>query len=313
MSTYRASLPQLADRIFLTDGGIETTLIFNDGLDLPAFAAFVLLEDEEGRTALRRYFEPYLALAVEAERGIVLETATWRASSDWGARLGYSPEALAEANRAAVDMLLELREEYETPKSPVVVSGCVGPRGDGYAPESLMEPSEAQAYHAEQIGVFADSAADLVTAITMTHTGEAIGFARAAAAVGLPSVVSFTVETDGNLPSGQPLGEAVRAVDAETGGAPAYFMVNCAHPTHVADTLLDSEGWGARVRGLRANASTMSHAELDEAEALDTGDPVDLGARYARLTGSLPHLTVLGGCCGTDSRHIRAISEACRG
>ena len=312
MSTYRTSLPQLADRIFLTDGGIETTLIFQDSLDLPDFAAFVLLADEEGRTALRRYFESYLTVAADAGRGIVLETATWRASRDWGTRLGYSPEALAAANGAAVDQLLELRETHQTPQTPVVVSGCVGPRGDGYQPDSLMTPDEAEAYHGEQVGVFADSGADLVTAITMTHTGEAIGFARAAAAAGIPSVVSFTVETDGRLPTGQSLAEAIEAVDAETGSAPAYYMVNCAHPTHFDDALRTGTGWQARIRGLRANASTMSHEELDEAETLDAGDPADLGARYAELRKDLPHLTVLGGCCGTDSRHIRAISDACR-
>ena len=321
MSKYRTALPQLADRIYLTDGGIETTLIFHDGIELPDFAAFVLLDEDvllegrdgRGREALRRYFESYLAVATRDRRGIVLETPTWRASRDWAARLGYSPEALADLNRASVDLLVELREAHETPQAPVVISGCVGPRGDGYQPESLMTAGQAEAYHAEQVGLFAHSAADLVTAITMTHTGEAIGFARAAAAAGIPSVVSFTVETDGRLPSGESLGEAVEVVDAETGSAPAYYMVNCAHPTHVDKTLMAGDGWLARVRGLRANASTMSHAELDAAETLDSGDPVDLGARYADLTGALPHLTVLGGCCGTDARHISAISRACRG
>jgi homocysteine S-methyltransferase len=313
MSTYRDSLPQLTDRIFLTDGGIETTLIFADGLDLPDFAAFVLLDHDEGRAALRRYFESYLAVAAEAQRGVVLETPTWRASPDWAARLGYSPEQLDEANRAAVDLLVDLRRTHETPTTPVVISGCVGPRGDGYQPDSLLTPDQAEAYHSRQVRVFADSEADLVTAITMTHTGEAIGFARAAASAGVPSVVSFTVETDGRLPSGESLHEAVETVDAQTGGAPAYYMVNCAHPTHFDTTLLAGDGGLRRIRGLRANASTMSHAELDEAETLDSGDPTDLGARYAALRSALPHLTVLGGCCGTDPRHIRAISEACRG
>jgi S-methylmethionine-dependent homocysteine/selenocysteine methylase len=312
MPTYRAALPQLADRIFLTDGGIETTLIFDDRLELPDFAAFVLLADENGRAALRRYFESYLDVARDAGRGIVLETPTWRASSDWGTRLGYEAAELAETNRAAVELLLELRDEHQTERTPVVVSGCVGPRGDGYQPDSLMSPQEAQDYHAAQISTFADTAADLVTAITMTHTGEAIGFAQAAAAAGLPSVLSFTVETDGRLPSGETLGGAIEAVDSATGSAPAYYMVNCAHPTHVDDTLVAAQEWRTRVRGLRANASTMSHEELDAAESLDRGDPADLGNRYAALRGDLPQLTVLGGCCGTDARHIRAISDACQ-
>ena len=311
MSTYRQALPQLSDRIFLTDGGIETTLIYHQGMELPQFAAFVLLDDDAGRAALRRYFEPYLSLARDAGLGIVLESATWRASGDWGDLLGYSREALADVNRGAVELLAELRAEYATVNSPVVLSGCLGPRGDGYQPGSLLSPAEAEDYHAEQVATFAETDADLVTAITMTHVGEAVGIARAAQAHELPSVISFTVETDGRLPSGESLGAAIDAVDTETGGAPAYYMVNCAHPTHLDATLLDGEPWTARVRGLRANASTASHAELDAAEDLDIGDIEDLGARYARLHDALPRLTVLGGCCGTDARHIDAIRRAC--
>jgi homocysteine S-methyltransferase len=311
MSIYRHALPQLSDRIFLTDGGIETTLIYHQGMELPHFAAFVLLDDDAGRAALRRYFEPYLRIARDAGLGIVLEAATWRASREWGDLLGYSPEALADVNHAAVALLAELRAEYATADSPVVLSGCIGPRGDGYQPESLMTARAAEDYHAEQIATFGTTDADLVTAITMTHTGEAIGIARAAEAHGLPSVISFTVETDGRLPSGETLREAIQTVDAETGHAPAYYMVNCAHPTHADKTLIDGAGWTARVRGLRANASTMSHAELDAAESLDIGDIDDLGARYAALREELPHLSVLGGCCGTDARHIDAIRRHC--
>jgi homocysteine S-methyltransferase len=311
MSTYRHVLPQLSDRIFLTDGGIETTLIYQQGMELPYFAAFVLLDDEAGRAALRRYFEPYLGIARDAGLGLVLESATWRANRDWGDLLGYSREALAEVNRAAVELLARLRAEYATAESPVVVSGCIGPRGDGYQPDSLMTAEQAEDYHAEQIAAFRATTADQVSAITMTHTGEAIGIARAAQAHGLPSVISFTVETDGRLPSGETLGEAITTVDAATGGAPAYYMVNCAHPAHVDKTLILGEGWNARVRGLRANASTMSHAELDAAESLDIGDIEDFGARYAALRAELPHLTVLGGCCGSDARHIDAIRRHC--
>jgi S-methylmethionine-dependent homocysteine/selenocysteine methylase len=227
--------------------------------------------------------------------------------------LGYTGQALADANRQAVEMLVQLRAEYATTDSPIVISGCLGPRGDGYQPDALLTASEAEDYHAEQIATFRTTDADLVTAITMTHTGEAIGIARAAQAHGMPSVISFTVETDGTLPSGETLQEAIMTVDAETGSAPAYYMINCAHPTHVDKTLIAGEGWNERVRGLRANASTMSHAELDATESLDVGDIEDLGARYAALREQLPQLTVLGGCCGTDARHIDAIRRHCTG
>ena len=311
MATFRASLPQLADAIFLTDGGIETTLIYHEGLDLPDFAAFVLLSDESGREALRMYFRRYAALARDAGCGLVLEAPTWRANPDWAERLGYSPDLLDAANRAAIELMVELRRDFETPDSPMVTSGCVGPRSDGYRPSELMSPTEAQRYHATQIGTFSRTEADLVTAVTMTHSAEAIGVTRAAAEHGMPVVISFTVETDGSLPSGEALGAAIEAVDDETGAAPSYFMINCAHPTHFANTLRLGGDWVARVRGLRANASTMSHAELDEAEELDAGDPADLAARYAELRSEFAHLSVLGGCCGTDHRHVEAIRMAC--
>ena len=301
-------LPQLSgDRLFLTDGGLETTLIFHLGLELPDFAAFDLLRDDTGAEALRRYYESYIAIAREHGAGIVLDTATWRASRDWGERLGYSPEELAEANRRAVALIEELRAL--NPDVPAVLDGVIGPRGDGYVVGETMTPEEAEAYHSEQIGTFAGTAADMVSAITMTYADEAVGIARAAQAAGLPAAISFTVETDGRLPSGQPLGEAIEQVDAETESAPAYFMINCAHPTHFEGVL---EGpWLERVRGIRANASRMSHEELDAAEELDEGDPDELAAQYRALRDRLPNATVLGGCCGTDDRHVAAIAAAC--
>jgi homocysteine S-methyltransferase len=302
------ALAQLEGGLFLTDGGLETTLIFHDGLELPHFAAFDLLARDEGRAALRGYYESYVTIALEHTVGIVLESATWRASPDWAALLGYSAEGLAELNRAAIDLLAEIRDEYATDRTPIVISGCVGPRGDGYAPDSHLDAAEAERYHAVQIGTFGETPAELVTATTMTYPDEAIGVTRGAQAVGLPVVISFTVETDGRLPSGHGLAEAIEVVDEETDSAPAYYMINCAHPTHFQE-VLDQAGPWSRVRGLRANASTRSHAELDEAEELDDGDPVDLAQRYLGLRERLPELVVLGGCCGTDDRHIRAMSE----
>jgi S-methylmethionine-dependent homocysteine/selenocysteine methylase len=309
--SHRASLPQLEGDLFLTDGGIETSLIFHQGLDLPEFAAFVLLDNEEGLDELRRYYEPYVSLARESGTGLVLETPTWRASPGWAARLDVSPEKLDWLNRRAVALMEELRRSAGD--NPVVISGCVGPEGDGYRPAKLLSADAARAYHATQIGTFADTAADMVTAITMTYADEATGVAQAASDAGLPSVISFTLETDGRLPNGQGLGEAIKAVDEATDGAPAYYMINCAHPTHFDDVLATDEPWRDRIRGLRANASTMSHDELDEAEELDDGDPADLGARYAALRSRLPNLNVLGGCCGTDHRHVAAIRDAWAG
>ena len=301
------TLPQLtADQPYVTDGGLETTLVFHDQIDLPDFAAFPLLDDEAGRLALFRYYAPYLEIARRLGTGIVLDTPTWRASLDWGPRLGYDADALADANRRAVTFLDEVAADH--PDVPVVRNGVIGPRGDGYVVGTAMTADEAASYHALQARAFADAGADMITAVTMTYSAEAVGIVRAATSVGLPVVISFTVETDGRLPSGQPLGEAIEAVDAATEGAAAYFMVNCAHPTHFAEVL--TGGWTARIGGIRANASKASHAELDEAEELDIGDIDELAADYADLHARLPQLAVIGGCCGTDHRHIDAAATA---
>jgi S-methylmethionine-dependent homocysteine/selenocysteine methylase len=309
--TVAHDLPQLDADLFLTDGGLETTLIFLDGLDLPDFAAFPLLDDEAGRQALVRYFDTYAEIAGRDRVGIVLETPTWRASADWGGRQGYGLEEIERVNRDAVALLEDVRRRHDTPDSPIVISGCIGPRGDGYHPDALMTPDESRRYHALQARAFADAGADLITAITMTHSAEAIGIVDAARAVGLPVVISFTVETNGELPSGEALGVAIETVDAATDACAAYYMVNCAHPTHFASVFDPLQPWMGRIRGIRANASRMSHDELDEAEELDRGDPAELAALYRELRETHPQLTVLGGCCGTDHHHIAAISEAC--
>jgi S-methylmethionine-dependent homocysteine/selenocysteine methylase len=312
MAKYRNALPQLGGDLFLADGGIETTLIFHDKLELPDFAAFDLLKSAEGTAAIRKYFRAYGAVARRYGTGLVLESATWRASADWAARLGYSRDALAAANRQSIDLLEEIRREFETDRCQVVISGCVGPRGDGYSPARLMSATEAENYHREQIETFAGSAADLVTAITINYVDEAIGIVRAARHAEMPAAISFTVETDGALPTGETLQAAIERVDAATSAYPCYYMISCAHPTHFENVLAAGEPWVERIRGLRANASRRSHAELNEATEIDIGDPAELGAEYAYLkTTWLPNLNVMGGCCGTDDRHVEQIAKAC--
>lgn len=308
MVKYRNRLPQLAGGPVLTDGGLETTLVFHNGIDLPFFAAFDLLKDEAGTEMLRDYYRLHANIALKAGTGFILESPTWRASHDWGTKLGYSQNALDAANRVAIRLMHELRAELESERSPMVISGCIGPRGDGYDPGQVMTAEEAEAYHAPQIHIYAEEGADLITAITMTNIPEATGVARAAAAAGMPVAISFTVETDGRLPTGDSLKDAIAAVDEATGNAPVYYMINCAHPDHFAGAL--DGGWTKRLGGIRANASRCSHAELDEATELDAGNPQELGRLYAGLRARLPHLAVLGGCCGTDHRHIEEIARA---
>lgn len=312
MSKYRAKLPQLHGQQFLTDGGLETTLIFHNGIDLPYFAAFDLMRTQEGRKVLQDYFIQYIEIAAAEGYGFILDTPTWRASADWGAKLGYSAGQLDNINRESVALIEALRAEYETAASPIVLSGALGPRGDGYDPGQVMTAGEAQAYHAAQVISLCEGGVDFISAVTMTNSAEAIGIVRAAREAGVPVAISFTVETDGKLPTGETLGQAVETVDRETGHAPVYYMINCAHPAHFAEMLAEGGAWLSRLKGMRANASKRSHAELDEAPDLDAGDPVELSSDYRDLVRRHGQMTIMGGCCGTDHRHISEIASACR-
>ena len=307
--SYRGALPQLEGSLLATDGGLETWLIFDRGFDLPCFASFPLLETVEGRAALTDYFEAYLMLTRRHGIGFVLEAPTWRANPSWGAQLGYSLDRLADANRRSIAFMEEIRGREELPGRPFPISAPIGPEADAYNPDHHLSAPEAEAYHAWQVGIVADTAADLVTGFTIAYVEEAIGIAKAAAAAAMPVAMSFTVETDGRLPSGQPLAEAIDQVDDETGGVVAYYMVNCAHPTHFV-SVFDQDGPWERLRGIRANASTKSHAELDESEELDAGDAVELAGGYLAIRERLPRLTVLGGCCGTDHRHVTSVVDS---
>ncbi len=265
----------------------------------------------QGLRALRRYFARHASIARKNDMGFVLESATWRASRDWAEKLGYSAAELEEVNRRAIRLLREIKIEYETPNSRMLISGCIGPRGDGYDPGKIMSPEEAQAYHSQQVRIFADEGVDMISAITMTNPHEAIGVTQAAQAAEIPVVVSFTVETDGNLPTGDTLGKAINMVDRATGNGPAYYMINCAHPTHYESRLMSGEPWVERIGGMRANASRLSHAELDKATELDDGNPAEFGRQFAGIRSRLPRMNVLGGCCGTDHRHIEQIAMSC--
>ncbi len=307
---YRSALPQLSGGVgFLTDSGIETDLIYNAGFELPEFAAFVLLDDPAGYVALREYFLRHVAVADNFSSGLILEAPTWRASRDWGDRLGYSAAQLRDVNERAISLLADIRRAHAGP--PIVISGCIGPQSDGYESSSRMTAPQAQAYHRDQIESLAGTEADVVHAMTLTYADEAIGITRAAIEVGLPVVISFTTETDGRLPDGTNLADTIATVDRATNNGPVYYGVNCSHPTHFGPVFPRDDEGGRRIRSIRANASSKSHAELDEAEALDSGDAAELAGLYRDLRVGHPQLTILGGCCGTDATHVAAIARAC--
>ena len=302
--------PVPGDPIVLTDSGLETDLVFNQGVELPEFASFPLVREAEGRALLEAYYRAHAAVAVEHGTGFVFETPTWRSSAEWGERLGFGQADLDEVDRAAVALVREVRDSTSGLTGPTTISGMIGPRGDGYVVGTAMTPQESRAYHGHQVQVLADAGCDMVSTLTMTYAGEAAGIALAARDAGIPVAVSFTVETDGLLPDGSTLEDAVAAVDAATDRYIRYVGINCAHPDHLRPAVVGGGDWVGRIGWLRANASRQSHAELDAAEVLDDGDAAELAADYAALTSLLPALTVVGGCCGTDVRHVRAIAGA---
>lgn len=306
---YRHKLPQLEPREFITDGGLETVFVFQEKIDLPLFAAVSLINSDAGIEALKRYYRPYIDLALSHETGMILDTPTWRASMGWGMQLGYSEDKVRHLNKLSVQLLEDVRHQNASESSPMVINGVIGPQSDGYRPTEILSADEAEQYHRHQVESFAESAADMVTAVTMTYVDEAIGITNAARQAKIPVAVSFTVETDGRLPDGTSLQDAIRQVDEETGSAPVYYMINCAHPSHFVDVLHGDTDWKDRIFGVRANASAKSHAELDEATELDDGNPAEFGQNYADLKARLRNLRIVGGCCGTDHRHI---GEVCK-
>jgi len=304
MAFHRSALPQTEGGLFLTYTGMETDLLFNKGFDLPGFASYPLLETDEGRAALRGSYESLIDTCQDARMGVILESPTWVANRDRGAVIGYSPETLRRRNIEAVELMVEIRNHKGD--LPTIISANIGPRSDAYAPSERMSPEEAEAYHCEQIAVFAKTEIDLISGYTVAYPEEAIGMVRAAKTFDLPVVIGFTVETDGRLPIGIGLGDAIELVDQATDQYASYFMINCAHPDHFRSILTDDK-WMMRLRGIVANASRCSHAELDEAEVLDAGNPAEFGRQLSEIHHAFPQITVFGGCCGTDMRHMSSV------
>ena len=309
MSIYRDSFPPNNADMFLAYVGMETDLIFNQGIDLPGFASYPLLKTTEGRELLKGYLKDMIALGEEAGAGVILESPTWVANRDRGVALGYASSELKKLNQDAIAMMAAVRSESD--HAPTVISANIGPREDAYAPEAQMNSDEAERYHSEQISALAETDVDVISGYTLAYASEAIGMVRAARRFGLPVVISFTVETNGRLPTGASLEEAITEVDAATDSYAAYFMINCAHPEHFSGVLEDAP-WMQRIRGIIANASRCSHAELDEAVELDDGNPTELGVQLSDIRRKFPHIQVLGGCCGTDMRHMKQIVTALR-
>ena len=304
-------LPQLKNNICITNGGLETSLIFQDNFSLPYFAAFTLLRSTDGLAALQRHYQDYVKLADNYQVNCILETPTWRANADWGKKLGYSKQALDTINQESVQLLKGFRDQYENEATQIIITGCIGPKTEAYQLTKEMTIQEAQNYHRAQVNSFKAANADMITAGSLNYINEAIGIVKAAQQVEVPVVISFTVETDGKLLSGASLQTAIEKVDAITANGPIYYMINCAHPTHFKNVLVASGNWQDRIYGIRANASNKSHAELNEATELDAGNPTTFATEYNDLKRYLKNFTVFGGCCGTSKEHIEQVCQSC--
>lgn len=309
MSNKQTRLPHQTDCIFLTDGGSETWLMYKRGFELLNFSAFHLLNDKPATAALREYYAAFARVAVKLGTPFIFDSLTYRASRDWGALLGYSTEGLAEMNHKCIELYRTCAAEAGLARENIVLSGCIGPKGDAYKLYKGLSAESAESYHREQVDTFKAAGADIITALTLSTTAEAIGIARAAAEAGMPSVIAFTIEKDRKLRSGETLKEAIQTVDAATCNAPAYYMINCAHPVDFGPSLT-GEPWADRIRGLRANASSLDHGTLCKLGHLDEGNPDELARQYVGIRSAHPKMNVFGGCCGTDHVHVETIGRA---
>ena len=304
-------LPQQSGKLMTTAGGFETWMQYVDGFKLRHFCAFELLNDARGLGCLRDYHRKVVEAATANGFGVINEGLHYRSSRDWGELIGFSREALLEINVRGIEFYRDFAREYAGPDTPMLVGGVVGPRGDAYNIGRLPDAAEAEDYHSEQIRIFREAGADHVTAMTFSSVDEAIGVARAAKSVGIPVVISFLLARGGRLKGGETLEEAITRVDSATDDAPAYYMINCTHPTEFEPALTAGK-WISRLGGFMPNAVAMETLDLCKLGHLEDGDPVELGAQMGALAQRFPHINVWGGCCGTDGRHIGEITRQVR-
>lgn len=315
MAKYREHVGELLrNGVVLGDSGLETTLIYDEGWELPCFATFPFMKSERGRQRLKQYWMDHIDFAENSKcSSFLLGGIGWRCNRDWGTKLGYSQSALDEFIRLSVSDQIALRAEKETDRIKILLVGNMGGRGDGYKPESLMTSEEARDYHRHQISTYKALEIDVLLFNTVSYIDEALGVAEAAKCLDMPILLSFTLEMDGCLPSGQTLADAIRSIDTATNSYPIGYLINCVHPGQALDHLLcyRSEAWTCRLLGVKGNASRKSHAELNDSLTLDRGDVEDFGECYRQLREVYPGMNIFGGCCGTDLDHLRSLCQHC--
>lgn len=303
--------PRLDDRIYITEGGIETEILYKWGFELPEFSMYPLLDNADAMKTIHAMFDRVFAAAAAHDAGIVLAGLDYRASPDWAEKIGYSRDQLDAFIHRNIAFLKGRREAHADRVRDVYIAATCGPRGDAYGTGGTITEDEAEAYHAFQIAASKAAGADLVIGITFNNIPESIGFVRAAQDVGIPVGISLTLTPEGVMRSGPSLQQAVEEIDAATDGAAAWFGTNCAHPVEF-EPALNGGAWTDRLRYVRPNASKMDKIALCKLGHLEDGDPEELGGQMADLKRRFPQADILGGCCGTDERHLGEIARRAR-
>jgi S-methylmethionine-dependent homocysteine/selenocysteine methylase len=299
---------QRPNKLFLTEAGIETELMYKWGFEIPHFAMFALLENDQIVSTLRGMYRSYLDVAAKHEMSFLMGGFDYRASPDWAELLGYGPEALKEANLRCLDFHRQMGAEYASDVPEAVTMGCVGPRGDAYQLNRTISEAEAEDYHSVQLTTLRDAKVPLVYAATFNNIPEAVGVVRAARRLGLPIALSFSLDSNSKLKSGPSVKEAIEAVDEATDRAPEFYAINCSHPVEF-EPALEPGSWIERLRNLRPNASKMEKIALCKLGHLEEGDPIELGQLMGQLAKRYPHMDIWGGCCGTGEVHLEEIAR----
>jgi S-methylmethionine-dependent homocysteine/selenocysteine methylase len=301
--------PRLENKFYLTEGGTETDVLYKWGFELPEFAMFPLLDDPKADQVIRDIYRRYFDVAEKHDTGMLIVGHDYRASPDWGAKLGYTPEGLADMERRTIGFLDSIRREYEDRVSDVYIAGGVGPRGDAYGTGGGITEAEAEDYHSVQLTTLKSTPADMAIALTINNIAEAVGIVRAAESIDIPIGISLTLTTEGRLGSGPTLRDAIETIEEKTNGAAAWFGTNCSHPLEFASALADDGPWRDRLRYVRPNAAKMDKVALCKLGHLEDGDPVELGEQMGGVARRFPRADILGGCCGTDERHLGEIAK----
>ncbi|MCB8822139.1 homocysteine S-methyltransferase family protein [Microvirga rosea] len=298
--------------VFLTDGGIETRLIYEFSLGLRDFASFPELFDSRGRAALRKVYTSYLDVAAQSGRPMLIGSPTWRAHPDGLRHAGFGePDDLTRVNTEAVSFLRELRREMKLEKQ-VYIAGVIGPRGDGYRAEGAPQTEEAQHYHHAQARALADAGVDFLYAPTFASRTELIGVALAMAGTGCTYALAPVINGHGDLPDGSSLSEVISFIDATVQPRPLYYLTGCVHASTFSDAVADDDRlqplMPKRLVGMKANASALPPEKLNDLDHVEGDEPAAFARGILNLHNKYS-LRILGGCCGTDAGHIRALAE----